>query len=186
MDHIDFDHLSEVMEEVLSCYQDAVTRYGAKRLFDLLKKKKSCGYNEMSPTFAIERIEFLSDPAAERPAQTAKLAVLDFIVGMMAHGDTEPLDIVNRMFGKATHSIPEVSVSQASAAKTLSKITNAANTESAQAVKALLEAFAGDGVVDSQEATKVEKEAMEAASAWLEAAAVAKAIREAKVKKGKV
>ena len=174
---VDFEKLQDAAVEITTLHQAAVSRYGSKGLFDLLRKGNSTGFNEMNVSILIDRIEYLSDPAAEPPAQHAKLGFLDLMIGMCVTGDKSPLVAMNKFFGMACHQIPEKKTDPAKASELIPKITGLANKEFTETINEIMDALSNDGRVDRREADKVYNEGMEAINALYEVVSCVDAIR---------
>ncbi|MCP3941676.1 MAG: hypothetical protein GY710_09380 [Desulfobacteraceae bacterium] len=178
MSKIDFDKIREAVIEILTQHQMAVGKYGSKKIFDILKKAKSTGFNEMNPGIAIERIKYLEEPSAHPPEQTAKLSLVDFILGMEETQDFSPLISMAAYLNIACYPIPTPKKNLKIVAKNISKITQLANKECTKSFNAVLEALSGDGVVDSKEAEKVSKDCQEAINALCEVKAIVDIIKD--------
>ncbi|MCG8636257.1 MAG: hypothetical protein MI863_20665 [Desulfobacterales bacterium] len=160
MPDINFEKLKDAVIEILTHHQMAVGKYGSKKVFTILKKGKSTGYNEMNPAIALERIQFLEKPGADRPSQNAKLDIVDFMLGMMITGDRTPLVIMSLFFAMASYEIPESDVSKEKIINLVQDISR----EHFESVNEALEAVK-DRKFEYDEAVSVRKEAGDLLSA---------------------
>ena len=105
---VDFEKLKELIVAVMAAHQSAVSKHGHKKVFGLLKKNPTYGFNEMNAAILMEQLDWLanSDPSAEKPRQPAKLGVVDFIIGMVETGDFAPLVLIAQFLNMACFEIP--------------------------------------------------------------------------------
>lgn len=174
---IDFEKLQKAAVEILTLHQAAVGKCGSEQVFSILRKSTSTGYNEMNVSMLIERIEYLADASKDSPGQTAKLGVLDFMIGMLVTGNLAPLIALNKFFNIACHQRRPKNIDPKKASEAISKITGAANKEHTEAINAVLMSLANDGEVDSNEADLVHDEGMDVVNTWLDALDYIDAIR---------
>lgn len=153
---MDFEKIKDTITDILSHHQMAVSKVGSKHVFAVLKKCRSTGYNEMNPAFAMERIEFLSKPEADRPTQTHKLDLVDFIVGMIMTKDVTPLILLNNFFDIISFSMPDVQLNEAG----LLELLQGVNKEYFEVNNEVMDRLK-DGIFDRADATVVSKEAMD-------------------------
>ncbi len=153
---IDFEALKDAVTAILTHHQMAVGGIGAKKVFAVLKKGQSTGYNEMNPAFAMEKIEFLAKPEADRPAQTHKLDLVDFMMGMLMTRDYTPLIIMNTFFNLISHPVPDVDLDEAGLLELLQRV-NKEHFDVGDEVIARLR----DGIFSRDDAGVVSKEAMD-------------------------
>nr|WP_319394115.1 phage regulatory CII family protein [uncultured Desulfobacter sp.] len=152
---MDFEALKDAITDILSHHQMAVSKVGAKHVFAVLKKGQSTGYNEMNPAFAMERIEFMARPEADRPAQTHKLDLVDFMLGMVMTKDVTPLILLNSFFNIISFQPPDVTLDEAGLLELLQRVNKEyfdVNNEVMDRLK--------DGVFDCEDAKVVSKESM--------------------------
>jgi len=153
---IDFEKLKDAITDILSHHQMAVGKVGAKHVFAVLKKGQSTGYNEMNPAFAMERIEFMSRPEADRPTQTHKLDLVDFMLGMIMTKDVTPLILLNNFFNIISFQAPDVPLNEAGLLELLQRV----NKEHFDVGDEVMDRLK-DGLFSREDAIVVSKEAME-------------------------
>ncbi len=175
MDEINFEKLKDAVTDILTHHQMAVSKTGAKQVFSVLKKGKSTGYNEMNPAIAIDRIEFLEDPAAKRPTQIHKLDIVDFMIGMVQTQDLTPLILMNSFFNIISHPMPPAALDETQLMELLQNL-NKEHFETGDTIMDRLK----DGKFSADDARDVSKESMD----LINAGAQLKYFSDQKAKKG--
>jgi hypothetical protein len=178
MPEIDPKRMSRAFIEIFTLYQSLVTKHGVKDIAYELKKSTSTIYAEISIENLYTYLDTIEhyDDVAGRPTYLPKLGLVDFLITLARIGDLSPLVAINSACGMACHPIPAGRKDPAAAAKALAKVTSIANKECTDSFNAVIQALAGDGVVDRKEAETVIKEGMEAVNALLELVALARTI----------
>lgn len=164
---IDFKKLTEAMAEIFTLYQSAVNNHGVKDLAHELKKSKTTIYAEISlenlTTYMNTILNY--DDQNKKPSYLPKLGLVDFSIGMKLSGDTRPFVALASFLNMACFDLPVGNFEKRYATKALVKNSQEASRECTESFNVLVEALAGDGIVDKKEARQTSVECGEAINA---------------------
>jgi len=165
MDDLQFKLLNRVLVDAFTKYQGAIMEHGVKDLADKLKKSKSTIYAEISLENLATYMDTIQNYDEKKPAYLPKLGLVDFLIGVFVSGEKQAFVALASFLNMACFELPAGNFEKGSATKALVKNSQEASRECTESFNVLVEALAGDGIVDKKEARRTSMECGEAINA---------------------
>lgn len=162
MDDMQFKELKRVLLDAVAKYQSAMMDFGVKKLVDILKKAESTIYADMSLDHLLTRLNIIQNYDEKKPPFLPKLGLVDFLIGVFVSGDKQAFVALASFLNMACFELPVGKAEKGGATKVLVRDCQDATRECTESFNVILDALAGDGLVDKKEAVRTREECDEA------------------------